>query len=159
MSVLEIWFWVCAAGVAYTYVVYPVVLWCVARLWGRSVIRGEYLGTVSIVLAAHNEASRIAARRDELTNLLNDSGLSGELVIVSDGSRDGTAAAAREGAAGCVRVIELTQNVGKAAALTRAVASAQGDVIVFADARQRWAPGALRTLVSNFADPSVGGAS
>jgi glycosyltransferase involved in cell wall biosynthesis len=114
---------------------------------------------VSFVLAAHNEAHRIAARRDELSALLRAGGLEGEVLIVSDGSTDGTAAAARKGADARVRVIELIENVGKATALGRAVEVATGDVIVFADARQRWAPNALPLLLENFADPTVGGAS
>ena len=40
---------------------------------------------------------------------------------------------------------------------TPGVRAAHGDVLVFADARQSFAPAALTELVSNFADPSVGG--
>ena len=45
---------------------------------------------------------------------------------------------------------------GKATALNAGVALARHDIIVFADARQRFARGALRALVASFADPSVG---
>ena len=46
---------------------------------------------------------------------------------------------------------------GKAAALNAGVARASGDILVFADARQMFAPDALRALVAPFADPAVGG--
>jgi cellulose synthase/poly-beta-1,6-N-acetylglucosamine synthase-like glycosyltransferase len=114
---------------------------------------------VSFVLAAHNEAQRVAVRRDELSALLRGAGVSGEVIVVSDGSTDGTAAAARAGAGEHIRVIEITENVGKAEAISRAVASATGDVIVLADARQRWAADALGLLLENFADATVGGAT
>ena len=153
-------FWGCVALVAYTYVIYPLALLCAVRLCGRPVSRGAFTGSVSFVVAAHNEAHRIAARRDELLALLDRDGIPGEVIIVSNGSTDATAAVAASGAAaGRVRVIEIAENVGKAEALNRAVASSTADVIVFADARQRWAPDALSLLLENFADPAVGGAT
>lgn len=157
MAWMQVIFWASLALVAYTYLGYPLALACLAALRGRPVRRGPFAGTVSFVLAGHNEAHRVAARRDELSALLRGAGVAGEVVIVSDGSTDGTAAAARAGAGDDVRVIELTDNVGKADAISRAVASATSDVIIFADARQRWAPDALGLLLENFADPAVGG--
>src|SRR5690349_6744842 len=104
MAWITIMFWGCAALVAYTYVLYPLALACPAKVWAQPVIRRPFAGPVSIVLAAHNEAHRIAARRDELCGLLAAGGVTGEVVIASDGSTDGTAAAAREGASSNVRV-------------------------------------------------------
>jgi cellulose synthase/poly-beta-1,6-N-acetylglucosamine synthase-like glycosyltransferase len=158
-TILEICFWASAAPVVYTYVLYPLALACAARFCGRQVKRERFTGNVSIVLAAHNEAGRIAARRDELASLLTSAGIDGEVLIVSDGSDDGTAAAARDGAPAHVRIIELTENVGKARALNHGCAAATGDVLVFADARQRWAPDALPLLLESFADTTVGGTS
>src|SRR5262249_35301653 len=83
----------------------------------------------------------------------------GEVIIVSNGSHDGTAEAARRGADERVKVIEIAENVGKAESLTRGAAAASGEVLVFADARQRWAPDAMPKLLENFADPHVGGVS
>jgi cellulose synthase/poly-beta-1,6-N-acetylglucosamine synthase-like glycosyltransferase len=48
---------------------------------------------------------------------------------------------------------------GKAAALNAAVAEARGEIVVFADARQRLDRSAVRELVANFSDPSVGAAT
>ena len=50
----------------------------------------------------------------------------------------------------------LREHVGKAVAVNAGVALATADVILFADIRQKIAPGALQQLVSNFADPKVG---
>src|SRR5262249_16423883 len=58
-----------------------------------------------------------------------------------------------------VQVLELPTNVGKAAALTEACALASGEVLVFADVRQSWAPDALGLLLENFADPHIGAVS
>jgi poly-beta-1,6-N-acetyl-D-glucosamine synthase len=76
---------------------------------------------------------------------------------VSDGSTDGTRsvlAPYRD----AVRLIELPQG-GKPTAVNAGAAAATGDLLVFADARQRFAPDAIRQLVANFADPRIGGVS
>jgi len=54
-----------------------------------------------------------------------------------------------------VRLIERPAE-GKAAALNAGVSAARHEVLVFADARQRFARGALKALVASFADPAVG---
>ncbi len=157
-SALQILFWLCTALVGYAYVAYPLLLAIAARLRPRPVHKGNFTGSVAIILCAHNEENRIAARRDELLALLLNSGNSGELIIVSDGSTDRTAtAAAAPGKP--IRVIELTENLGKAEALSRAAAASAADILVFADARQRWANDAISRLIENFADPAIGGVS
>ena len=65
---------------------------------------------------------------------------------------------ARTAAAPGVRLIEVAGN-GKAAALNTGVAAARHGILVFADARQRFAPDAVRRLVANFADATVGAVS
>lgn len=160
MPVLEICFWVCAAVVLYTYAGYPLLLALVARFRPRPVRpTAAKPRSLTFVLAAHNEEASISRRLDELTELIAGSGWKGEVVLVSDGSTDGTAAVARTHTKGAVRVLELPNNGGKAAALTAGCAAATGEILVFADARQSWAPDALQLLLENFADPTVGAVS
>jgi cellulose synthase/poly-beta-1,6-N-acetylglucosamine synthase-like glycosyltransferase len=83
----------------------------------------------------------------------------GEVIVVSDGSTDDTAAIARASGMGFVRVLELPARAGKAVALTAGCAASRHEIVVFADARQSWAPDALRNLLANFTDPSVGAVS
>jgi Glycosyl transferase family 2 len=120
---------------------------------------GAVPGSVSVVMVLHNEAGTVGRRLREFADRITDEGLAGEVVVVSDGSTDDTAAVARRFAA-CsgevpVTVIELSENVGKAAALTAGCRMARHEVIAMADARQTWAPDALRRLLENFADPEV----
>jgi cellulose synthase/poly-beta-1,6-N-acetylglucosamine synthase-like glycosyltransferase len=148
------------ACVAYTYIFYPLLISLVAHLRGRLVrTQGQFVGSVSIVLAAYNEEAIVDRRLDELIDILTTFRHDGEIVVVSDGSTDSTAVLARGHTNGRIRVLELSMNGGKAAALTCGCAAALGDVIVFADARQRWAPDALEYLLRNFADPEVGAVS
>jgi cellulose synthase/poly-beta-1,6-N-acetylglucosamine synthase-like glycosyltransferase len=116
--------------------------------------------SLSIIIAARNEAPRLP---DRLSNLLelNYPGRR-EIILVSDGSTDGTVPAVRQFLrdkrvdAGSVRVMEVPAG-GKPLALNAGVATATGDVLVFADARQRFSADALVELVANFTDASVGG--
>ena len=160
MSLLEIVFWLLVGVVAYTYVGYPLLLGLLAWLRPRPVKRGPGgPRSCSIILCVRNEEVHIDRRLTELTALLEATGVVGEIIVVSDGSTDATATLARDHTKGPVRVLELPDNVGKAAALSAGCAMATDEVLVFADARQRWAPDALAMLLENFADPEVGAAT
>lgn len=148
-------FWISAVIVVYVYVGYPLLL----AAWARVTRRAPRKSTagpwpaISIVVAARNEGARLRGR---IRNLLEIPypGLR-EVIVVSDGSTDDTAAVVRSfGSA--VSLIDLPPG-GKPAALNAGVAAASGDIIVFADARQRFSRDALVHLVANFADPDVGG--
>src|SRR5688500_8586530 len=153
-------FWTSAAIVAYVYAGYPLLLAVWARVARRDPRRPSIEAmtawpSISIVLAARNEAARLPTR---LTNLLTMPYPGRrEVIVVSDGSTDGTpAAVAAFGEA--ARLIEVPAG-GKPLALNAGVAAASGEVIVFADARQQFADEALLHLAANFADPRVGGAT
>ena len=163
---MEIVFWASLGLVTYVYAGYPLVLAVWSRLRGRPPrLGGADLPHVSIVLAVRNEAARLSERLENLLALDYRSDCL-EIVVVSDGSTDRTrevvAACSRaERAAGRtppVRFVEIGPG-GKAAALNAGVAAARHDVLVFADARQRFARDAVRKLVAPLADSEVGGVS
>ncbi|MGH9534420.1 MAG: glycosyltransferase, partial [Terriglobales bacterium] len=120
-------------------------------------------GFVSLIIAAHNEAAVIPAR---LANLaaLDYPRDQVEVIVVEDGSVDGTAAAAAAAAAALaehcpplrVRVLSAPERQGKAAALNRAVAAAAGTILVFSDANNGFAADALRRLLAPLQDTRVG---
>src|SRR6266496_3273230 len=156
---LKIVLWGAFLGLVYTYVGYPCIL-AVWKWWaGKPNRRGSSkFPTVSIVIAARNEGKRLAVRIDNCLrqhyppNLLN-------IIVVSDGSTDETEEIVRQCDPTRVTLLALTEQQGKAMALTAGVARAQGEVIVFADARQVFAPSAVAELVENFSDPHVGAVS
>jgi cellulose synthase/poly-beta-1,6-N-acetylglucosamine synthase-like glycosyltransferase len=161
---LQVIYWCAVVAAVYPYVVYPALLALWARARPRPVRRarrGDPLPTVSVVIAVRNEEAAVARRVREFARRIADEGLIGEIVVVSDGSTDGTARAAWGIDTGDVpvKVIELTENVGKAVALSIGCDAALSQVIAFADARQTWADDALRRLLENFADPEVGAVS
>lgn len=160
MTLAEVGFWLCIACVMYAYVFYPVFIGLFAQFRSRQVsATGHFEDYVSIVLPAYNEASAIGRRLDDLTNLFLARGRKGEIIVVSDGSTDDTVLVAKRYEKKGVRVLQLPVRAGKAEAISVGCAVAVGCVIVFADARQRWASDALENLLKNFTDPEVGGVS
>jgi biofilm PGA synthesis N-glycosyltransferase PgaC len=155
---MEITFWICVAFVLYTYAGYPLMLGLLAR-HRREPRRERFGGSVSFVVAVYNEEANLGRRLNELTGFLEAGEIPGEIIVVSDGSTDATATVARNFTRGHVRVVELLENQGKAAALSAGCAVAQNDILVFADARQTWASDALVRLLENFADSSIGAVS
>ena len=152
-------FWLGAATVVYVYLLYPVLVWALAAV--RPERRREAgaqptTAAFSVVLAVHDEAARISSRLDELLTLIGNTRRKAEVVVVADGCTDATVALARAHPSPLVRVIELCENEGKARALSRGSEVATGDILVFADARQRWAAGSLHRLLDNFNRPEVG---
>jgi cellulose synthase/poly-beta-1,6-N-acetylglucosamine synthase-like glycosyltransferase len=147
-------FWSAAGLLAYTYLLFPLLVLLRAALRPRPYDSGEITPTVTLVISAHNEAASIGAKLENLLSLdYPEDRL--EVVIASDGSDDGTDELVRGYAERGVRLVSLPR-VGKAAALNAAVAGAGGEVLVFSDANSIYAPDALRALVKPFADPSVG---
>jgi len=155
---MEITFWICAACVLYAYAGYPLMVGLSARLRSQP-NREPFPGSVSFVIAAHNEEASLGRRLSELTDLLENGGIPGEIIVVSDGSTDRTADVARYFQRSRICVLEVTDNQGKAAALSAGCARARNDILVFADARQTWADDALARLLENFADPRIGAVS
>ena len=115
---------------------------------------------VSVVVAAHDEATRLAVKIASL-DALDWPRDRFEAVIVSDGSTDATvglldwAASVRP----WLRVLHYERAAGKPTALNVGVAAARGDVLVFMDARQRVGAQAVRELVDALCRPGVGAAS
>ena len=157
---MRILFWISIAVIAYVYVVYPLLLTACSRLTQRhprrpSVAEITNWPAISIVIAARNEASRLPTRIRNLQEIAYPGRR--EIIIVSDGSTDDTADVVR-GLGDAVQLVEVPAG-GKPLALNAGVARASGDILVFADARQRFNDTALVELVANFSDPEVGGAT
>ena len=109
---------------------------------------------VSAIMAVHNGGAHLRQKLETFLALDYPKGLL-EIIVVSDGSTDATAAIAAEYAERGITFIDAPR-AGKATALNLGIARASGDILFFTDVRQPLDPQALRHLTANFADPTVG---
>lgn len=109
---------------------------------------------VSVVIAAYNEAKVIARTVD---GVLASQWPELEVIVVDDGSSDGTADVLEAVYGGNERVQIVRQpNTGKAGALNHGMELAHGEIIVSLDADTVFGPETIPLLVRHFGDPEVG---
>ncbi|HEV7687037.1 MAG TPA: glycosyltransferase family 2 protein, partial [Acidimicrobiia bacterium] len=107
---------------------------------------------VSIIVPAYNEEVGIAAA---VLSLVGNDYPTLEVIVVDDGSTDGTAAAVA--AIGDSRVTLIRRpNAGKPAALNTGIAAARHDIVVMVDGDTIFEADTIRHLVAPMADPTVG---
>lgn len=155
---MTILFWASTLLVAYTYLGYPLLLWIFARLRSRDVRKAKIQPSVSIIIAARNEADKIRHKIDN-TLTLNYPPSRTEVIVASDASDDGTDEIVKDYETQGVRLVRAPQRRGKEYAQALAVEAAKGDVLVFTDVATVLGPEALSQLMENFADPTVGAVS
>ena len=153
---LEGAFWVSAALLVYHYALYPALVIACARLARQPVTFLETWPRVSFIIAAYNE-ERVIADKLRNTIALDYPKDRLEIIVVSDGSNDATESIVSSFAPQGVISLHQGRRGGKTAALNRAVKRAIGDILVFSDANNDFAPDAISKLVRHFGDPRVGG--
>ncbi|MGP3735526.1 glycosyltransferase [Streptomyces sp. GDS52] len=114
--------------------------------WGPAVTE-----PVTVLVPAYNEAKCI----ENTVRSLMDSDHPIEVLVIDDGSSDGTARIVEAMGLPNVRVIRQL-NAGKPAALNRGLANARHDIVVMMDGDTVFEPSTVRELVQPFGDPKVG---
>jgi len=96
-----------------------------------------------------------------IDSMLRQTYVQKEIIVVNDGSTDGTLAILREYEQdGRIILINLEKNLGKKKALGRAMAIAKGEIFAHTDSDSVWAHDAIERIVTIFAhDPRVGAVS
>lgn len=164
---MEIIYWLSLSFIVYTYIGYPILIYCWSKILPRDIEKGnsEYKPSVSVLIAARNEENNIGIRiknliaQDYPNNKL-------EIIIVSDGSSDSTNAIVeqlsndsndlKDEKSNLINLISYSSSRGKPYAINMGISKAKGEIIVFADCRQRFAKNAITELVANFNDESIG---
>jgi len=148
-------FWISIGLIAYAYFGYPVFLWILGKFRNRRVLRENICPSVSLIIAAHNEESRIRQK------LENSAALSYpreklQILVASDASSDGTDEIVREYSDRGIELVRSPERRGKEYAQKVALEHANGEIAVFSDTATVLGKDAIESIVANFADPSVG---
>jgi cellulose synthase/poly-beta-1,6-N-acetylglucosamine synthase-like glycosyltransferase len=141
--------------ILYTYFGYFLAVIVLGKLLRKKVNKKDIEPHVSILIAAYNEARGIEKK------ILNTLSLDYpreklRIIVVSDGSTDGTDEIVQSYAASGVELMRVEGRVGKTEARNQAIAAIEGDIIVFSDATTTYKKDVVKKIVRNFADPQVG---
>jgi glycosyltransferase involved in cell wall biosynthesis len=133
-------------------VYFPLTL--VYEAWKRRALRrlAPFRGRVSVVIPAYQEERTL---RDTVVTVLASDWPDLEVVVVDDGSRDGTSACVADLAAAGRILLVRQENAGKAAALNTGIARCTGEVVLYTDADSVFLPDTVAKTVRWFGDPSV----
>jgi poly-beta-1,6-N-acetyl-D-glucosamine synthase len=143
---------------AYTYVGYPALLVILHKLAPLRVCRDpDWRPTVTACVAAYNAEATLEGKLASLVALDYPADKL-DILVYSDGSNDRTNQIVSNWSARDTRIhLVVGENRrGKPTALNRMAALARGEVLLLTDARQPVQAGALRAMLAELADPSVG---
>src|SRR5690606_21234105 len=144
MNVVTLLFWLSAGVLIYVFIGFPLILILRGLLLPRPYKQDDITPSVSLIIAAYNEAGVI---EEKLKNTLSldypPDRL--EIIVASDGSTDGTDEIVKRYAERGVQLLALPRR-GKIPALNTASSLAKGEILVFSDANSMYAPDALRAL-------------
>jgi cellulose synthase/poly-beta-1,6-N-acetylglucosamine synthase-like glycosyltransferase len=156
--VAELIFWAALFLIVFAYVGYSAAILLLSRLIDNPPKRDAIEPTITLIITAYNEAASIA-RKLEQTLGLDYPSAKLEIIVASDGSTDGTDEIVRGFADRGVKLLRVEGRVGKTGAQNAAVRQARGEILVFSDATTTYRESALRMLVRNYADDTVGAVS
>ena len=107
--------------------------------------------TVSCVIPCRNEAENLALLLPMLGDVLTETARSWEVILVDDGSTDDTPVLLQAWARiPGFRVLQLSRNFGKEAALTAGLEAAAGDVVIMMDADLQHSPALIPTFIRHW---------
>ncbi len=148
-------FWGSLGFIFYAYAGYLLILLTLSRIRPKPVLVADIQPTVSFVITAYNEETRIS---DKIDNTLQQQYPrdSLEIVVASDCSSDQTDDIVRAYASSGVKLIRAPERRGKEAAQKIAVSQTSGEILVFSDVATTLPPQGIANIVKSFNDPTVG---
>lgn len=152
---LKFIFWLFLFLIIYTYFIYPLILRVLLIFYKKEVKKKDITPTVSLIIAAHNEELNI---REKIENSLNLDYPKDkiEIIVASDSSSDNTDNIVSEYENRGVILVRLEKRGGKTIARNNAVNSAKKEILVFSDAPTIYRKDAIKKLVRNYKDESIG---
>ncbi len=147
---------VCLFIPIYVYLGYPFLIWLLCKLIKtKKVNRADITPEVTLIVSCYNEANIIRTKIDNCL-VLDYPKDKIEIIVISDGSDDGTDEIVKEFVDQGVRLIRQDGRLGKTSGLNLGVEASEAEIIVFSDANAIYDLSAIRMLVRNFNDFTVG---
>ncbi|MBN2569696.1 MAG: glycosyltransferase, partial [Deltaproteobacteria bacterium] len=139
----------------FAYLGYPLTLLALSAVREEPVLRADITPSVTVIIAAYNEEAQIEAKLEN-TLLMEYPRDRLQIIVVSDGSTDGTNRLVTKYAERGVQLVKTDGRVGKEGAQQRGLSHARGEIIIFTDVATMSDSQCLKNLVRNFADETVG---
>jgi cellulose synthase/poly-beta-1,6-N-acetylglucosamine synthase-like glycosyltransferase len=157
--IIKIIFWISALLIMHTYIVYPLLLVVLDKIFKKSgnISNESFTPEVSVLMAVYNEEMVIRKKIESLFSSEYPAEKM-EVLVGSDSSNDSTSVILTEleklypG----LKIVHLSQRIGKPAVINRLLSLAKGDILILTDANVFPEKNAIRKLVQNFSDKSVG---
>lgn len=141
--------------ISYVYVGYPLLLLLFSFILRKPIKKEEIYPSVTLLIAAYNE-ERVIREKIENSLQIDYTRDKLEIVIASDGSEDRTDAIIMEYKEKGILLRRFGERMGKVGALNRAMQEIKSEIVVLSDANTMYHKDAVKMLVRNLADPSVG---
>lgn len=142
----------------HTYIFYPLIVILLSTICKKRIKKEEgYLPKVSLLIAAYNE-EKIIQKKIENSLAIDYPKDKLEIIVASDGSTDKTNEIVNNYKDKGVILKELPR-AGKITALNKTLPTATGEIVVLSDANTMYKEDAIKKLIRNFADESIGGVS
>ncbi len=145
----------CVTLLAYVYVGYPLIIVSLAKFLRRPIQKKAITPSVTLVVPTFNEEAVIQEKIENTLQLDYPRDLL-QIIVCDDASEDRTVEIVKTYVSEHIELSQGAARAGKVAGLNRALQLATGKIFVIADADILPNPDALRELVANFADETVG---
>lgn len=152
----QILFWLSAGLLAFHYAGYPILLAALAGFKKpRPLPMQEDLPEVTLIISVYNEEAVIGERLENCL-ALDYPRERLKILVVSDGSTDGTHSIVEQYSKHGIELRIVHGRVGKTGALNAVIPGLDTDIIIFTDANSMLVPAAINKLVRHFADQKIG---
>ena len=158
LTVIEIFLFSSILFNLYSYLLYPIFLFCLSQIKSKSSIevRDDYMPKVSILFAALNEADIIEDKIENFIELDYPENQK-QIIFGSDNSDDNTVEFARKYQAGCnLKIFDFKERRGKIGVLNDIAEAADGEILIFTDANTIFEKSAIKELVKYFSNENIG---
>jgi len=150
---VEAIFWGSFVVLLYTYFGYPALVFLFARTVKEESHRGNVYSRVSIIVSVYNESRYI---RKKIENSLGSIGVDDQLIVISDGSDDGTEKIAATIDDPRLLILNNAERRGKSYSLQKVMPYVKGEISVFTDANVFFGEKAVERLLEPFVDSRCG---